>query len=761
MRLKKFTKNQWFAAVIFVLLGIAPTQAAIVSSIDVVGNERVDASTVTAYFPVMVGDNIDDVILNEAVKRLFDTGLFQDVRITEEKGRVRIQVAENPIVSRIYFEGNDALKTEELEAELTLRERTVFTPSKAESDARRILNLYQRSGRYAAKVDPKIIQRDQNRVDVVFEVFEGEKTYIENIGFVGNEAFDDGDLRGEILSEEYSFLRSLFSASAVYDQDRLAVDREKIVQFYRANGYADVTVDPAFVRISDDEEAFSIVFTIIEGPQYTFGNFDVVTRLPGVDPEYLKTLIEAEPGDVFSQLVVDDADEHITLIAEERGYAFAEVRSSELKNRETRVIDMTFELLEGQKVFIERIDIVGNVRTRDNVIRREFDIVEGDPFNRTNLRIAQRALQRLNYFSNVEISETAGSAPDKVVVVVEVEEQSTGELSLGAGFSTVDSYVASIGLKERNLLGTGRTLDASFTIGSTSTQIDVGLIEPYLLGRDVSGTLDVFIVEEDFEDESSYESSDVGFSVGMGFNLAEFDRLNLTYTLKQEEITNVPNDASLSIRESEGEFLISTLSATHTHARDFIRFGPEAGYSIASTVEWNGLGGDVTYVETRLKVSGNYEVFDDVNAKIVGEAGHIFTYGGYDTRINDRFQLGGFQLRGFERSGIGPRDTVSDDALGGEKYTVVRSEVDFSLGPVSDFGFRGAAYADAGTVWGVGERGSSANVVGDEAKMRAAVGVGLIWTSPFGPLRFNLSYPVLEESFDKTETFQFSAGTRF
>lgn len=762
MRLGKIMYIQWLAAVFLsVFLGLGQAHAAIVSSINVEGNERVDASTVTAYFPVMVGDNVDDVILNEAVKRLFDTGLFRDVRITQTNGQVRIIIAENPVVSRIYFEGNDALKTEELEAELTLKERTVFTPSRAEADARRILNLYQRSGRYAAKVEPKIIERDQNRVDVVFEVFEGEKTYIENIGFVGNEAFDDGDLRGQILSEEYSFLRSLFSAAAVYDQDRLAVDREKIVQFYRANGFADITVDPAFVRISDNEEAFSIVFTIIEGPQYTFGKFDVVTRLPGVDPEYLKTLIEAEEGDVFSQLVVDDADEHITLIAEERGYAFAEVRSSESKNRETRVIDMTFELLEGRKVFIERIDIIGNVRTRDNVIRREFDIVEGDPFNRTNLRIAQRALERLNYFSKVEVSETAGTAPDKVVVVVKVEEQSTGELSLGAGFSTVDSYVASVGLKERNLLGTGRTLDASFSIGSTSTQIDVGLIEPYLLGRDVSGSLDVFIIEEDFEDESSYESSDTGFTLGMGFNLAEFNRLKLSYTLKQEEITDVPSTASLSIQESEGEFLISTLSATHTHARDFIRFGPEAGYSISSTIDWYGVGGDVTYVQTRLKASGNYEIFDDVNAKIVGEVGHIFTYGGYDSRINDRFQLGGFQLRGFERAGIGPRDSVSDDSLGGEKYTVVRSEVDFPLGLGEDFGFRGAAYADAGTVWGVGERGSTTNVVGDEAKMRAAVGVGLIWTSPFGPLRFNLSYPVLEESFDKTETFQFSAGTRF
>lgn len=758
MLLQKWVSVCFLGSVIFCSSALANT----IRDIVVYGAQRIDPSTVTAYFPMSVGDEFDEFQLNIAVKRLFDTGLFADVRVREDNGILSVAVEENPSVNEIFLEGNSELADETLMPELMLKPRIVFTPNKAENDARRILNLYQRSGRYAARVEPKIIKRPQNRVDVVFEIFEGNKTYIEQIGFVGNTQFKDRKLRSVILSEEAGFLASLFSANSIYDQDRLAVDREKLIQFYRSEGFADVVVGPAFVKISDQSDAFSVIFSVNEGQRYVFGDVSVQTKLPGFDAVSFKKLVKLEPETQYDSKLIRQFEERLSVEAEERGYAFADVKIREIKDRQNRKISVDFELVEGPKIYIERIDILGNIRTRDRVIRREIDLVEGDPFNRLDLRLAKRDIERLGFFKSVSFRELPGTAPDKVIVVVDVEEQSTGELTLGAGFSTVDNFVFNVGLKERNLLGTGRELKAIVSLAAVNNQIDLGVSEPYLLGREVSGDVNIFANEEDVIDQSGYKLARQGFSFGIGFPLSSFDRLNTTYTLKNEDISDISPIASRAVIDSEGELLSSSILLSHRHQRDFLRFGPDAGYSVVTDLETSGLGGEVKFVRASIKASGYITPYEDVTFRLTGETGALAPFDGYESRVSDRFQLGGFSLRGFERGGLGPRDADTGDALGGQYFGVLRSEMNFPLGQsLNDLGFRGAIYADAGSVWDVGARTNGATVVADESSLRASVGAGVIWTSPFGPLRFNLSSPVLKEDVDKTESFQFTIGTRF
>ncbi len=736
---------------------IAQTPAGdVIQTIIVEGVQRVEPATVRSYLTIRAGDPFDQEEIDDSLKSLFATGLFADVVLRRQGSALVISVVENPIINRIAFEGNRRIDDEDLQAEVQLRPRVVYTRTRVQNDVARILEVYRRSGRFAATVEPKVIQLEQNRVDLIFEVDEGPSTGIQRISFIGNRAFSDSSLRGEIQTEETRFYDFL-SANDTYDPDRLAFDRELLRRFYLKEGYADFRVVSAVAELTPDREKFFITFTIEEGERYRFGTIDITSRLPELDVGTLFAEVTSEEGDWYSSEVVEETIANLTNAVADRQYAFVDVRPAVTRSREERLINLTYEINEGPRVFVERIDVTGNVRTVDRVIRREMQLVEGDQFNASNLRRSEARINNLGFFERVEVSQQLGSTPDQTVIVVDVDERSTGELSLGAGFSTTEGALANISLRERNLLGRGQDLRISATVSGTTTQFDLSFTEPYFLEKDLSAGVDLFAITTDNQDESSFDESSIGFGFRVGYPLTDRLRQTLRYQLENREIENVGSDASRFIREQEGETLTSLVGQRLVYDRLDSRINPSEGFLLELSNDLAGLGGDAQYLQTTAGGSIFFPLFGETVLTVSTEGGYIFGFD-EDVRINDRFFIGGNRMRGFERSGIGPRDADTDDALGGNVFALGTIELAFPLGLPEEFGIRGRAFTDVGTLFDVDADGPE---VLDEASPRVSVGVGLSWTSPLGPIRIDLGFPVVSEDFDKEEVFRFSFGTSF
>ena len=727
-----------------------------VNEIQVEGTQRIEPDTVRSYMALKPGDAFDTGKVNESLKALFATGLFADVTIRRQGQALVVQVVENPVINRIAFEGNKHLDDETLDAEVQLRPRIVFTRKRVQSDVKRILEVYRAGGRFSASVDPKVIQLAQNRVDLVFEIKEGPVTGIRRIAFVGNRFFSDGSLRGVIQTKESRRYRFLSSADN-YDPDRLTFDRELLRRHYLENGFADFRVLSAVAELTPDQTDFFVTFTVEEGERYKFDKIDVISKIEEIDPAEIKPLIEIKSGAWYSAAVVDSTLLTLTNLAGDRGFAFVEVRPQVTRNRENRTIDITFQLLEGPRVFVERIEIRGNVRTLDKVIRREFRLVEGDAFNSAKLRRSRQRLLNLGYFAKAEISNTVGSTPDKTVVKLDVEEQSTGEISLGFGFSTTEGGLVDIGLKERNFLGRGQDVRASFTISQRTQNFDVGFTEPYFLDKDISAGIDLFRTQRDNSDESSFTSERVGFGLRAQYEINESWSQRFRYLLRNEEIEDIDSDASRFIRDQEGGELTSLIGQDLTYDKLNSKLDPTDGYFARLSTDFAGVGGDAQYL--RMKLSSAYYIpfGGPWVLSFSGEVGHIINIG-EEIRINDRFFLGGDDLRGFETAGVGPRDSNTADALGGLTSAVGTIELAFPLGLPEELGFSGAVFSDIGTLVNSVAEG---NIVQDEPTLRIAVGIGLAWRSPFGPVRIDFAIPVVSESFDKEEIVRFNFGTRF
>ncbi|WP_425404819.1 outer membrane protein assembly factor BamA [Hwanghaeella sp.] len=728
----------------------------VIEEIVVQGTQRIEAETVLSYLSVKEGDPFDASAINQSLKTLFSTGLFADVTMRQERNALVIRIVENPIINRIAFEGNKRIKDEALEAEVQLRPRVVYTRTRVQSDVRRILDVYRRSGRFAATVEPKVIQLEQNRVDLVFEISEGPITDIEKISFIGNKYFSDSDLRSVVATKESAWYRFLSSADT-YDPDRLTFDRELLRRHYLANGFVDFRVVSAVAELSEDRESFFITITVEEGERFTFGTFDVVSQIVDVDAEPLKQFIELETGDYYDADAVDDAILRLTDAVGEQGYAFVDVRPLADRDRENRVIDLTFQIGEAPKVYVERIDIRGNVRTLDRVIRREFQLVEGDAFNSTRLRRSRDRLRGLGFFSNVDVNNVPGSTPDKTVIEVDVAEQSTGEITLGAGFSTTTGALGEIGIRERNLLGKGQDLNLRLIIAQEESGLDLSFTEPYFLDKELSGGFDLFHRVRDNQDESSFDLQETGGALRMGYDINDDWRQSVFYRLSRQDIQDVDADASRIIREQEGVSTRSIIGQTLTFDKRNSRVDPTDGYILSFGTDFAGLGGDVTFGRTTLEGKYFHQVTDDVLATVSGELGYIVGIGD-DVRINDRFFLGGDSLRGFESAGVGPRDLATEDALGGQQLARGSVEVLFPLGLPEEFGIKGAVFSDFGTLTEIDDTG---NTLIDTGSLRASVGVGVNWVSPFGPIRVDFSQAVVKEDHDETEFFRFSFGTRF
>jgi len=728
-----------------------------INEIHVLGVERIEPSTVLTYLDVRVGDSMTDETLDRALKSLFATGLFSDVNLHQRGNVLEVRVSENPIVNEIAFEGNDKLKNEDLLAEIQLRPRQVFTRNKVQADVSRLYQIYRRNGRFAASIEPKAISLDQNRVNIVFEITEGPITSVSSIRFVGNKHYSDDKLRSTISTKESQWYKFLTTDDR-YDPDRLSYDQELLRRFYLSQGYADFQVISANAELSKDQDHFYLTYTVEEGNRYKIAKIDTQASLKNFDPAKLKEFVTFKSGDWYNATEVQTSVDAMTNALGDMQYAFVNVRPDIQRNKEAKTLDVVFQVSETPRVFVERIDIDGNVRTMDKVIRRELQLVEGDPFNRTKLAKSEQNIKDLGYFESVKVTPTEGSAPDKTVVDVEVAEQSTGELSVGAGFSTSDGPLADFRIRERNFLGKGQDLLFATTIAGERTEFDVSFTEPYFLDRDLSAGVDLFHITSDFQDESSYDQQRTGGSLRLGYPLSEKWRQTLRYNLESNEITDVDPRASRYIRDQEGERITSSVSQTLAYdSRDSSLFPTNGLYSWLNT-ELAGLGGDAHYILGKVGASYFYPIADQWILNILGETGGMQGYNDENVQINERFFMGGNNLRGFEKAGVGPRDILTEDALGGNMFYRGTAEMSFPIGLPQEMGILGHAFTDIGSLWNVDETGVG---IVDENKLRGAAGVGVSWRSPMGPIRVDLAVPYAKTDYDDTEIFRFNFGTRF
>lgn len=749
-------------------VGAQPEGETVVRQIVVEGTQRIEEQTVISYLAVQEGQVFNDQLIDLSLKTLFATGLFSDVKIAEQGGKVTVTVVENPIINRVAFEGNSSLSDEDLDKEVQLKPRIVFTRAKVQSDVQRIMELYRRSGRFAATVEPKIVQLPQNRVDLIFEINEGETTGISRINFIGNTVFSDSELKDEIATQESAWWRFM-SSNDNYDPDRLTFDKEQLRRFYLTRGYADFRVVSAVAELAPDNSGFFVTFTVDEGERYQFGEVEIQTNLAELPGGELRPLLLVEPEETYNAELVDKSIDALTFYAGTKGYAFAEIKPRVRRNRETKKIDVVFTVEEGPRVYVERINVVGNSRTLDRVIRREIRLAEGDAFNRVLIDRSRSRIRGLGFFKKVEITEEPGSAPDRTILNVEVQEQSTGELSLGFGFSSADSFVADVSISERNLLGRGQFLRFRISASGERQQADIRFTEPYFLDRNLAVGVDLYKILSEY-DESSYDTDSTGMGLRFGFPTSEFGRFNGRYTLRSDSI-DPSSTASQAVQDLEGDYLTSVIGYSYSYNETNDPLEPTDGYQFTFQQDFAGLGGDVEYYRTQFDGSVYQKlIWDDVVGSLTLSTGWIDNYDGSGVRINDRFFKGGSTFRGFENSGVGPRDVEgsAQDAVGGQFFAVGTAEVRFPNGLPEEFGIKTSLFTDIGTLGIVDDETKQSCLdatlacrIEDDLSLRASAGMSVLWDSPFGPVRLDFAQAIAKEEYDKTEFFRFSTATRF
>jgi outer membrane protein insertion porin family len=815
------------ALMMFAVLVSSPAVAQTVSSIEVEGNRRVEVETIRSYFKPGPGGRLDQGSIDDGLKALIETALFQDVKINQAGGRLVVTVVENPVIGRIAFEGNKKVKDEQLSAEIQSKPRGTLSRPMVQSDAQRIAEIYRRSGRYDVRVNPEIIVQPNNRVDLVFTITEGSKTAVKSVEFIGNNAYSSYRLK-DIIKTHESNLLSFLGGADVYDPDRVEADRDLIRRFYLKSGFADVQVVAALTEYDPEKKGFLVTFKIEEGQQYRIASVDFQSSIATLDPNVLRSFSRVYVGSFYNAEALEKSVEEMQIEASRRGYAFAIVRPRGDRNFEAHTVSIVFAVDEGPRTYIERINVRGNTRTRDYVIRREFDISEGDAYNRALVDRAERRLKNLDFFKSVKLITEPGSSSDRVILIVDLEEKSTGDFSISGGYSTTDGALAEVSISERNFMGRGLFAKASVTYGEYARGASLSFVEPYLLDYRVALGLDIFYREQLANDYISYGTSTLGFSPRLGFALREDLSLQLRYSLYQQSITlptalnNCNNlagsaffptptyintvlggvdptgnaqaglapgcladgESSLPVRQelANGTAWTSSIGYSLNYNTLDNNKNPTDGLLIDFKQDFAGVGGDVSYLKST--IDGKY--YAPLVADIVGlihvQSGMLNSIGDSQLRMLDHFQMGPNLVRGFAPNGIGPRDltfypyTGTGDALGGTKYWGASAELQMPFWFLpKEVGLRGAVYADAGSLWdyqgptswaATGEVNSpTCPTCGlqydDSTIIRSSVGVGLIWQSPFGPLRFDYAVPLSKGKYDIVQQFKFGGGTSF
>ncbi len=807
-------------------------QAQTAASIGVEGNRRIEADTIRSYFKPGPGGKLDSARIDDGLKALVETGLFQDVKIDQRGGKIIVVVVENPVIGRVAFEGNKKVKDEQLTAEVQSKARGTLSRAVVQTDTQRISEMYRRNGRFDVKVDPKIIEQPNNRVDLVFEITEGAKTGIKSIDFIGNSAFSSYRLR-DVIKTRVSSVLSFLSSNDIYDPDRIEADRDIIRRYYLKNGYADVQVVAVLTEYDPGSGGFLVTFKIEEGQQYRVASVGFNSTIPQLSGEGFRSLSRVGVGAVYNAEALEKSVEEMSIEASRRGYAFAIVKPQGDRNFEAHTVSIVFNISEGPRVYIERINVRGNTRTRDYVIRREFDVSEGDAYNRALVDRAERRLKNLDYFKTVKINSEPGSSADRVVLNVDLEEKSTGDFSVSGGYSTSDGFLGEVSISERNLLGRGYYGKVAVQYGQRTQGVTLSLVEPYLLGYRIALGLDFYVRKQSASTFVSYDSQTIGFSPRLGFQLREDLNMQLRYSLSQQTITlpaNLQNcnnfgngvpgsgffptpayitnalggvdptgynglgcfgdgEASVAVKRELANGAVTTSALGYSLAYNTVdnNKAPTTGILASISQDYAGVGGDVSYLKTIVDAKLYTPIVSDIIG-VLHLQGGVITDTGKGIRMLDHFQMGPSLVRGFAPSGIGPRDITPgtyNDALGGTHYwgASVEAQVPFWFLP-KEIGLKGAVYADAGSVSGY-RGGDSPNplfihnpacaapgsaaaiqsqclqVGADDGLIRTSIGAGIIWTSPFGPLRFDYAIPLTKSPYDRTQQFRFGGGTSF
>lgn len=735
----------------------------IIRQVTVSGNERVEPETIASYLTVRTGDPFDPAQLDVSLKNLFATGLFSDVELTEQGGVLIVRVVENPIINRIIFEGNKKLDNQELAEEVRLRPRQVFTRARVKADVQRMLVLYQRSGRFAAIIEPKVVQQEQNRVDLVFEIQEGPKTKVSSINFLGNKVYGDGDLKDVLATKEARWWK-FFTSNDTFDPDRLAYDQQVLRQHYLNEGYADFRVVSAVSELTPNREDFFITFTVEEGEIYTFGEIEIDSEIRDVNETLFRAFLLMREGQTYNAEAIEETIEQLSNAAGLLGYAFVDVRPRIERDRDNRTINITFRILDAPRVYVERINIRGNVVTLDRVVRREFRLQEGDAFNSALVSRSDNRLQRLDFFREVEIEQLQGSQPDRLVLDVAVEEQATGELNLGAGFSSLENFIFDFSVRQRNFQGRGQDLRLGLRLSGNRQEIDLGFTEPYFLGRRVAAGADIFARRIDSSNfGAAFDQDSLGFSLRAGAAISEYWQVSTRYTLRRDNV-EIPNsllvstfgsflntiagqltgdpvaDATLldrfdrngdgtvtdvdfdtnddgvfqdtelaiglgrSFQESIGQRFQSIVGVTlRTDSRNSL-IRPTRGKSFSISQDFAGLGGDVKYLRTRVNTDNYWTPWAGWTFRLSAEGGFIEGLG-QSVLLADKFYIGGPRIRGFDVAGIGPRDfsgttTRNTSSLGGTAFYIGRAELFFPLGDAAlESGINASVFIDAGSLF--------------------------------------------------------------
>lgn len=743
------------------LLVTQPALAYVFNDVRIEGAQRIEPATIMSYANISRGQDVSGGELNDALQRLQNSGLFETVEIVPQGGLLVIRVSEYPTINQISFEGNNRIKDDQLSEVVKSQSRRVYQPSQAIEDANNIAQAYATEGRLAARVDPKIIRRSDNRVDLVFEVREGDLTEIERISFTGNRAFSDRKLRQILETKQAGILRT-FIRRDTFVPERIPLDQQLLTDFYRSRGYADFRVQAVAPEIARERDAFYITFNIQEGPRYRFGNINVISEIPGVDAALFASQNRVRRGDVYNPTIIDTSIRRMETVALREGLDFVNIDPRVTRNPSNQTLDLTFAVTRGPRIFVERIDIEGNTTTLDQVIRRQFTTVEGDPFNPREIRNASERVRALGYFADAQVESRQGSSEEQVIVDVNVEEQPTGTLSFGASYGVNDGVGFNASLNETNFLGRGQTLGLSIGTASDDQEASISFIEPYFLGRDLRLGMNAWYRTTE-DDNSDYDTRTVGMIPSLEFPVSENGRLQVRYKLSKDTLSDVNEDSSIILQNEEGQRWTSAVGYSYEWDSRSTGLDPLTVYKLRLSQDFAGLGGDVKSVTTIAQAGVESTAWrDDVTLRAEIEAGAVNSFGGYENWILDRFRAGN-KVRGFEPNGVGPRDlgAVNEDALGGNYYWALRTEAQFPIGLPEEYGVSGGLFADIGSVWGLEDTEGTSGPVDDDMYVRAAIGASLFWTTPIGPLRFNFSKAVLQEDYDLDQNFDLTISTQF
>ncbi|WP_022707419.1 outer membrane protein assembly factor BamA [Paracoccus zeaxanthinifaciens] len=736
-----------------------PARAVVFNDIRVEGNNQIETGAVLSYLDLPRGRDVGAGDINAGLQRLQNSGLFETVELVPQGGTLVVRVSEYPIVNRINFEGNRRINDERLAEIVKSQSRRVYQPSQAIADARTIAEVYASEGRLSARVDPKIIRRGNNNVDLVFEIKEGDVTEIERLSFTGNRAFSDRRLRNVLETKQAGLLRT-FIRRDTFAPERIQLDEQLLTDFYRSRGYADFKVQGVASEIARERDAFFITFNIQEGPRYRFGNVTTISEIPGVDASAFAEQSRVKRGEIYNPSVIDVSIRRMETIAIQQQLNFVNIEPRISRNPQTGLLDLTFALTRGQRVFVERIDIEGNTTTLDEVIRRQFTTVEGDPFNAREIRNSAERIRALGYFADAQVNTREGSDPSQVIVGVNVEEQPTGSLSFGASYGVSSGVGLTASLSEQNFLGRGQTVGLTISTDSDDREGNFTFIEPFFLGRDLKAGINLNYTASD-DDDSDYNTRSVSIKPSLEFPVSDNGRLEVRYRIAENKLDDVDDANSLVLQEEEGTRLSSALGYTYSWDSRRTGLDPLNAWRLRFSQDVAGLGGDTKTVETSVLAGVESTAWrDDVTLRAEVEAGAVIGYDDYDTWVIDRFGTSG-RVRGFESGGYGPRDLTSEDqdSLGGNYFWAARAEAQFPIGLPEEYGIKGGLFADVGSLWGLDN--TYGVEIDDDMYVRAAVGASIFWTTPIGPLRFNFSHAVRKEDYDEVQNFDLTIQTNF